>query len=52
MSIALKEANEVNYWLELLYKTTFIELETFQKFEIKSTEILRLLVSIVKSAKK
>ena len=51
MSISLKEANETDYWLDLLYKTEFIDKNTFDKFKLKSSEMLRLLVSIVKSAK-
>lgn len=51
MSISLKEANETDYWLELLFKTNFIDEITFEKYKIKSSEILRLLVSIVKSSK-
>ena len=51
MSISLKEANEADYWLELLYITNFIDESTHKEFKIKSTEILKLLVSIVKSSK-
>ena len=42
MSISLKEANETDYWLELLYKTDYIDKETFQRFKLKSSEILIL----------
>ncbi|WP_227807496.1 four helix bundle protein [Lutibacter profundi] len=52
MSISLKEANETGYWLELLFKTKFINENTFKEYKIKSTEILKLLVSIVKSSKR
>ncbi|MFK5878393.1 MAG: four helix bundle protein [Flavobacteriaceae bacterium] len=52
ISISLKEANEVDYWLELLYKTKFISEVTFKKFKSKSTEILKILITIVKSSKK
>lgn len=52
MSISLKEANETDYWLELLYKTAYINKETYQNFKLKSTAILKLLVSIVKSSKR
>ncbi|MDC9723464.1 MAG: four helix bundle protein [Urechidicola sp.] len=52
MSISLKEANETDYWLELLYKTKFINDITFKKFKVKSTEILKILITIVKSSKK
>ena len=52
MSISLKEANETDYWLELLYKTEFISDITFNKFKLKSIEILKILTKIVKSSKK
>lgn len=52
MSIALKEANEADYWLELLYRTDFITEETFHNFKCKSKELIKLLVTIVKNAKK
>ncbi|KAB1067922.1 four helix bundle protein [Tamlana haliotis] len=51
MSISLKEANETDYWLDLLHETKFINEEEFKVFKSKSTELIRLLVSIVKSAK-
>ena len=51
MSISLKEANEIDYWLELLYKTEYISDVTFNKFKLKSTEILKIVVKIVKSSK-
>ena len=51
MSISLKEANETDYWLELLFKTNFINEVTFKKFKSKSTEILKILITIVKSSK-
>ncbi|MDF1516792.1 MAG: four helix bundle protein [Lutibacter sp.] len=51
MSISLKEANESDYWLELLYITNYIDENTYKDFKIKISEILKLLVSIVKSSK-
>lgn len=51
MSIALKEANETQYWLELFFESGYINEEVFQKYKLKSIEILKLLVSIVKSSK-
>ena len=51
MSISLKEANETDYWLDLLHVTEFIDEEDFKIFKPKSTEMLKLLVSIVKSSK-
>lgn len=51
MSISLKEANETDYWLDLLHATDFLNEDEFEKFKPKSQEMLRLLVSIVKSSK-
>ncbi|GAB5474977.1 MAG: four helix bundle protein [Maribacter sp.] len=51
MSIALKEANETDYWLELLNRTAFIGENTYLEYKPKINEIIKLLVSIVKSAK-
>ncbi len=35
MQIALKEANETGYWLELLYKTDYISSEQYSILESK-----------------
>ncbi|MGJ8590977.1 MAG: four helix bundle protein [Aquaticitalea sp.] len=51
MSISLKEANETDYWIDLLHATDFLNLEEFEKYKLKSQEMLRLLVSIVKTSK-
>ncbi|WP_461533867.1 four helix bundle protein [Sinomicrobium sp.] len=51
MSIGLKEANETSYWLELLYTTEYINRKTFIGFKPKVEEMIRLLVSIVKTSK-
>jgi four helix bundle protein len=52
MSISLKEANETLYWLELLNNTKYIDDKVFKRFKPKSEEILKLLISIVKSSKR
>ena len=51
MSISLKEANETDYWIDLLYKSEFIDNKTFNEFKPKSEEMIKLLVSIVKTSK-
>lgn len=51
MSISLKEANESDYWLELLYKTGYIDSEVYQKYKLQATEILKLLVVLLKQLK-
>lgn len=52
LSIALKEANETEYWLELLNQSDYIDLEQFKSIYPKINELNRLLISIVKSSKK
>ena len=51
MSIALKEANESEYWLELLLQSNFLSKEAFVAVNSQLTEILKLLTSIIKSSK-
>ncbi|MFH0843707.1 MAG: four helix bundle protein [Bacteroidota bacterium] len=51
LSISLKEANESEYWLELLYRSEYIEFESYNTLNGKLAELLRLLTSIIKSAK-
>jgi four helix bundle protein len=51
MSIALKEGNETLYWLELLQEGGYIESQSFASALSDCEELVRLLVSIVKSAK-
>ena len=48
MNIALKEAEETLYWLELLQAGNFITTELFNIYYEKCEEIVRLLVSITK----
>ncbi|OBW39490.1 hypothetical protein AB670_04152 [Chryseobacterium sp. MOF25P] len=49
--IALKEANETLYWLDLLYETHFLSEEEFSSISKDATEILKLLISITKTLK-
>lgn len=52
MSIALKEANETEYWLDLLFETKYLSVEEFQSIKNKNIEILKLLTSIINTSKK
>ncbi len=52
LSIALKEANETEYWLDLLFETKYINTDEFQNIKPKIIEILKLLISIINSSKK
>jgi four helix bundle protein len=51
LSIALKEANETEYWLELLYRSNYIDESSFNNLSSDLKEILRLLISIIKTSK-
>ena len=51
LAIALKEANETEYWLDLLYETEFLNKSEYTSFQKDIKEILKLLVSIIKSSK-
>ena len=49
--IALKECNECEYWLELLYETDGISKEEFDVFQKECIELRRMLVSSVTTLK-
>ena len=51
MNIALKEANETEYWLMLLKDTDFIREDAFKSITEDNKELIRLLISIVKTSK-
>ena len=51
MQIALKEASETGYWLELLYKTNYIGEEQYNFLETKCKSLRAMLVSSINTAK-
>jgi four helix bundle protein len=51
LQIALKEANETGYWLELLYKTNYIGEEQYNFLESKCKSLRAMLVSSINTAK-
>ncbi len=51
MNIALKEANETEYWLMLLKDSEYISADSFNSIHPDSVELIKLLASIVKSSK-
>jgi four helix bundle protein len=51
MSIALKEANECDYWTNLLKDSDYISLETFNDLQTDNKEIIYMLISTVKTTK-
>ena len=52
MHIALKEASETDYWLELLSKTEYLTGEQYKSMELDCKELIRMLVSTLKTSKK
>ena len=50
-SIALKEANETLYWIELLYRSDYFDEKSFQSIHQEANEITSILASIVKTTK-
>jgi four helix bundle protein len=51
MSIALKEAAETEYWLELLHRTEFLQESAYQSIIADSQELCKLLTVIVRNSK-
>lgn len=51
LSIALKEAGETQYWLELLQETDYIAERDFKELNSDCKEIIALLISIIKTSK-
>jgi len=52
MSIGLKEINESEYWINLLYDTDYINKEQYDSILDDAQEILKLMISIVKTSKR
>ncbi len=51
LAIALKEANETEYWIELLYQSNYIDETAYNSIKSDLTELLKLLISIIKTTK-
>ena len=52
MNIALKESSETEYWLEVLYESEYLSKKEFESIYADNNEILRILMSIVKTSRK
>jgi four helix bundle protein len=50
MNIALKEANETEYWLKLLYRTEYLSKEQYDSIYADIQELLGILISICRSS--
>lgn len=51
LSIALKETNETIYWLELMHDAGYVTDDAFKSIHDDGLEILKLLISIIKTTK-
>ena len=51
LSIALKEAGETDYWLEVICSTEYLTREEYDSMKTDNDEIIKLLTSIIKSTK-
>lgn len=52
LSIALKEANETEYWLSILKDTNYMDEKLFVSMQSDCKELIAILVSSIKTAKK
>ena len=51
MNIALKEANETEYWLELLYESDIIDKNQFESIYDDCSKLSAILTKIIKTTK-
>ena len=51
MNVALKEANETEYWLMLLRDSDYIDEKSFTSIHDDCSEVIKVLISIVKTTK-
>lgn len=51
LEIALKEASETGYWLELLYRTQYIDEQSYKALSAKCTSLRVVLIASCRTAK-
>ena len=51
LEIALKEASETGYWLELLHKTNYIDEQLYKSLSAKCTSLRVMLIASCRTAK-
>lgn len=52
LTVSLKEANETEYWLMLLFDTEYLAMDDFERLRQECRELIAMLVSSIKTAKK
>ena len=51
LNIALKEAGETDYWLDVIHSADYLTDEEYESLKSDNDELLRLLTSIIKTTK-
>jgi four helix bundle protein len=51
MSIALKEANETEYWLLMLRETDYVDEKAFRSLQFDCVELIKMLIATVKTSR-
>lgn len=51
LAVALKEANETDYWIELLYQSELIDEKGFNSIKPNVVELIKWLTSIIKTTR-
>ena len=51
LNIALKEAGETDYWLDVIHSAEYFTDDEFNSLKADNNELLRLLISIIKKTK-
>ena len=51
LEIALKEASETGYWLELLHRTNYIDEQSYKSLSSKCTSLRVMLIASCRTAK-
>lgn len=51
LNIALKEAGETDYWLEVIHSADYFSDEEYKSLKDDNDELLKLLTSIIKTTK-
>ena len=51
LQIALKEANETGYWLELLHRSGYLSVEAYRNLDAQCTSLRAMLIASINTAK-
>ena len=52
LSIALKEANETDYWIDLLYYSDYFGENAYSSIKQDVSELIKMLTAIIKTTKR